>query len=118
MEKTTKYFCELCNYGTNNRKDYTKHTLTRKHKRKIIALKQAQSLPSVNATEKQEKKTKLNYVSVSRGNNPRPTYICNNCNKQEKYSFFASENFWSAWQIYTKHRGHTSRATTQVLFRE
>ena len=54
MEKTTKYFCELCNYGTNNRKDYTKHTLTRKHKRKLIALKQSQSSPNVNNIEKQE----------------------------------------------------------------
>ena len=77
MEKTYKYTCELCNYKTNNKKDYTKHTMTRKHKRKINALKQKpQPTTSLqiknqkennhkNQPEIKEKKTRINYVSPS-----------------------------------------------------
>ncbi len=30
-KQTTKYLCELCNYDTCNKKDYTKHLMTAKH---------------------------------------------------------------------------------------
>tara|TARA_B100000424_G_C22894140_1_gene475599 strand:+ start:218 stop:1282 length:1065 start_codon:yes stop_codon:yes gene_type:complete len=31
-QKIPKFFCEFCNYTTNNKKDYNKHLMTRKHK--------------------------------------------------------------------------------------
>ena len=33
---TMKYYCKSCDYNTCNKKDYTKHTLTRKHLRIIL----------------------------------------------------------------------------------
>ncbi len=32
LPKTPKYFCEKCQYKTNNKKDFSKHLLTAKHK--------------------------------------------------------------------------------------
>ena len=34
-----KYICDTCNYETNNKKDFNKHTLTRKHKINIGEIK-------------------------------------------------------------------------------
>jgi hypothetical protein len=43
--KTSKYICELCNYETNNKKDYSKHILTRKHLNKTNTNKNSQKIP-------------------------------------------------------------------------
>ena len=75
-----KYYCELCEYTTKNKKDYTKHTLTMKHKRKVKAQEKEKLIQ-----EKSKKKTKLNYVSVNNSANGRSIFICNNCNKQYNY---------------------------------
>ena len=116
-----KYICDLCDYKTNNKKDYTKHTLTRKHKRKIaiqkqqklqkeqeIIEKQNEVLETENyqeklmlqqkslierkikeiqedMNEKETKTTKLNYISLSRGSDEKPIYVCNKCNKKYNY---------------------------------
>ena len=48
-----KYICDLCDYKTNNKKDYTKHTLTRKHKRKIAIQKQQKLQKEQEIIEKQ-----------------------------------------------------------------
>ena len=32
-KKIPKYFCEYCNYTTGNKKDFSKHLLTPKHKK-------------------------------------------------------------------------------------
>ena len=36
MSKKFKYYCEKCNYGCSNKKDYEKHILTLKHKSEKI----------------------------------------------------------------------------------
>ena len=56
MEKEYKYICEVCDDKTNNKKDYTKHTLTRKHKRKVNALKLKP--PSITPLQKKNKEKK------------------------------------------------------------
>ena len=71
-----KYSCSLCNYHTNNKKDYTKHTLTMKHKRNINMKKKQKKL---------ETNTKMDYVQVSNSITPKQTYICSNCSKVYKY---------------------------------
>ena len=55
--KTPKFFCELCNTKTNNKKDYEKHLLTAKHKKKEIG---NHLYPKI------------------------PIFICKNCNKEYK----------------------------------
>ena len=50
-----RFFCDLCNYGTNHKNDYNKHLLTKKHSKKAA---------SINST----------------GNNL--DFICTTCNQQ------------------------------------
>lgn len=57
-----KYFCECCNIKTNNKKDYTKHILTSKHKK----------LTSVNTTE----------TFLPQNSEKTHIFTCKNCNKE------------------------------------
>ena len=60
-EKIPKYDCEYCKTKTNNKKDYNKHLLTRKHQNNLL-------LTSVNAPS----------------DPATPLHICSNCDKKYK----------------------------------
>ena len=57
----TRFICELCNYNTNSKKDYSKHLLTDKH-----AIKQTIS---------------IQILKEEACNQKDKNYICNKCNK-------------------------------------
>jgi hypothetical protein len=49
-EKTPKYLCEICNYKTNNKKDYTRHLLTSKHQNETNMKQMKQIYPLLPIT--------------------------------------------------------------------
>ena len=65
-----KYFCEYCNFKTNNKKDYNKHNLTAKHKK----------LTSVNTMET------INSQSIEK----LRIFTCKICNKE----YFSRVGLW------------------------
>ena len=40
-----KFFCEICDYHTSNKKDFTKHLLTAKHSRLTNANQKSPKIP-------------------------------------------------------------------------
>lgn len=47
-QKIPKYFCEKCKYTTSNKKDFSKHLLTRKHKMIKMIIDDNKKSPDVN----------------------------------------------------------------------
>ena len=46
-EITKKYFCEKCDYQTDNKKDFTKHLSTAKHKMIVNDSKKSPKIPKL-----------------------------------------------------------------------
>ena len=51
-KKIPKYFCENCDYQTGNKKDFTKHLSTAKHKMIVNDSKNPQKIPKKSPKHK------------------------------------------------------------------
>ena len=69
------YFCEFCNYTTNNSGNFSHHKKTKKH------LLQLESKKSINEEQTVEIISKLSEVipKLSTGDNSKVQFICKNC---------------------------------------
>ena len=74
-----KYFCEVCDYTTSDKKDWTKHLFTRKHEKatKMIT-KSAKKSEDGNLSEA------LNTITITKAKYRK--FVCNICNKSYKYN--------------------------------
>lgn len=76
--KNPKFFCDICQTGTNNKKDYNKHLITSKHKNNIPVNFQLIELTKKNPKNPlTEKKRETN-------ENIESTLICDVCKKEYK----------------------------------
>ena len=66
-----KFYCEKCDYNTDDKKDWNKHILTRKHK---------------NGNKIQKKSEKSENISLSQLNIKPIKYICSICNRSYKFN--------------------------------
>ena len=64
-----KHNCNICNYITDNKKDYSKHILTRKH------------LNNVKSTEKNEYFTNTAIIGNQKSQIKSHYYVCSGCSK-------------------------------------
>ena len=66
-----KYYCEKCDYNTNDRKDWKKHILTQKHKRDTIDIKKSEKSANDN--------TMIHLIEPHK-------YVCSICNRSYKFN--------------------------------
>ena len=66
--KIPKYECNLCDYTTDNKKDYNKHTLTLKH------------IERTDGTKQKLHGNKKMPVQISENNQNKSCYKCSYCN--------------------------------------
>lgn len=66
-----KYYCEKCDYNTNDRKDWKKHILTRKHKRDTFDIKKSEKSENDN--------TIIHLLEPHK-------YVCSICNRSYKFN--------------------------------
>ena len=66
-----KYYCEKCDYNTNDRKDWKKHILTRKHKKDTFDIKKSEKSANDN--------TIIHLLEPHK-------YVCSICNRSYKFN--------------------------------
>ena len=96
-----KFFCEICDYHTSNKKDFTKHLLTAKHSRLTNANQKSPKNPQTIiyffAIVKTHISTYLLYQNIK--NNVKTDIFKNK--RFQKNQFFSPKLFWE-FQKWTK----------------
>ena len=74
-----KYFCEVCDYNTSDKKDWNKHVLTRKHEK-------ATKMITKSAKKSEDDSLSGTLSTITKPKAKVRKFICNICNRSYKYN--------------------------------